>query len=459
MLNILVVDDDPYTLKLFEKLFKTKELALKTASSGLEARALISEGDYNLILMDQRLPDARGLEILKEVLSARPLQVAILMTGYAEVSDAIRAVREGLFDYITKPFEKLESLESLIEKALELDRAYREIQRLRKALDQQEKGTDIIGQSPVMQAFREKIAQVAPLDATVLLEGESGTGKSLAAKYLHDLSRRTGQVFLVVNCGGLSEQLLESALFGYERGAFTGAMRTTPGYFERADGGTLFFDEISNMSDKMQCSLLQVLQERTFSRIGSPDMRSSDFRLVFATNKRLSDEVNSGRFREDLFYRINVVTIEVPSLRDRKTDIVLLSLHLLEQFNARFGKKVGPLTPDAIAALEGFSWPGNVRQLQHTIERLVALHPGGPISASQVIESAQMRQDRRRKGDDAALGGVSPYQEERARFEAAYLSRLLKTAGGNISEAARISGVPRQNLYLRMKKWGTKPEG
>jgi len=459
-MKILAVDDDPYTLKLFKRLFRGKELVLNTAAKALEARRLFAENDYNLILMDQRLPDARGLDLLQEMRTDRPFQVAILMTGFAEVNDAIRAVRDGLFDYITKPFDNLEALETLINKALELDRAYREIKHLQEALDKQNKASKMIGQSPAMRAFMDKMAQLAPLDATLLLEGESGTGKSMAAKCLHEQSKRSSKTFLVVNCGGLSEQLLESALFGYERGAFTGAMRTTPGYFERADGGTLFFDEISNMSDKMQCSLLQVLQERTFSRIGSSEMRSSDFRLIFATNKRLSEEVEAGRFREDLYYRINVVTIEVPSLRERKTDIILLALHLLDQFNTRFGKKVGPLTPEAITALEDFSWPGNVRQLQHAIERLVALHPGGPINATQMIDSAQMNHDRRqKKGDIRESKEVSQYQKEREGFECDYLNRLLKAAKGNISEAARISGVPRQNLYIRMKKWGIRSEG
>jgi len=455
MVRILVVDDDPYTLKLFERLFRSKAVDLKLASKAIEAWRYFREGEFNLILMDQRLPDGRGLEIIKEMREERPLQVAILMTGFADVSDAIRAVREGLFDYLCKPFKNLDALEAVIEKALEFDRAYREINRLREALDQRKACSTLIGRSAGMETMMGQMRQIAPLDTTVLFEGESGTGKSMIAKHLHDLSREEKKAFLVVNCGGLSESLLESALFGYERGAFTGAIKTTPGYFEKADHGTLFLDEISNMSEKMQCSLLQVLQEKTFSRLGSAEMHSSDFRLICATNKRLADEVEAGHFREDLFYRINVITIEIPPLRERGEDIILLALHFLGQFNDRFGKKVGPFSPEAIEALKGFSWPGNVRQLQHVIERMVALHPGGPISAIHIEQIGQVikKQKKERRKDKE----ISPYQEEREAFESDYLRRLLIRAGGNVSEAARISGIPRQNLYVRMKRWGILP--
>ncbi len=458
MVKILVVDDDPYTLKLFERLFRGKPIKLDLASDGSEARRLFQTHDYNLILMDQRLPGERGLEILKEMRKERPQQVAILITGYADVSDAIRAVREGLFDYLTKPFKNLEALEAVIEKALELDRAYREIKRLRNVLDTRKAGLTLIGHSPAMAKLMAQMEQIASLDATVLLEGESGTGKSLAAKYLHDLSQNAKRDFLVVNCGGLSESLLESALFGYERGAFTGAIKTTPGYFEKADGGTLFFDEISNMSEKMQSSLLHVLQERTFSRLGSSKLRSSNFRLIFATNKRLIEEVRKGHFREDLFYRINVITIKIPPLRERGGDITLLALYFLDQFNTRFGKKVGPITPEAIEVLETISWPGNVRQLQHTIERIVALHSGGPIKAFQ-IEYPDQIENKAQQTQAPILksGEISLYQKEREVFESDYLKRLLKATDGNISEAARLSGIPRQNLYVRMKRWGKPP--
>jgi len=306
-----------------------------------------------------------------------------------------------------------------------------------------------IGHSAAMLTLQNKINQVAPLDVTILIEGESGTGKELAARSIYANSPRAKGRFLEVNCGALSEQLLESTLFGFEKGAFTGAAKTTPGYLEEADGGILFLDEITDMSPKLQSSLLRVLQEHTFTRLGSAQVSTSDFRLVCATNKRLVDEVKAGNFREDLYYRINVVGLEILPLRERVEDIVPLAVHFLEHFNAKFSKEVGPLTPEALYLLERYSWPGNVRQLQHTIERAVALHAGGPVSTADLDDISEDLID-----DEPADGAVLSYQKERETFERDYLTRLLEEASGNVSEAARLSGIPRQNLYVRMKRWG-----
>lgn len=449
MQKILVVDDDKYTRTLLEGVFRGGPATTQFACDVAEARRAFSAEDFNLIIMDQRLPDGNGLDLLREMRAERPQQVAILITGHADVHDAVRAVREGLFDYLTKPFDNLEELEAVVEKALELDRAYREIHALRESLATGNEPPIRIGHSPATVALQKQIKQVAPLDITVLIEGESGTGKELAAKSVHAYSPRGKGPFIEVNCGALSEQLLESTLFGYEKGAFTGAFKTTPGCFEEADGGTLFLDEISDMSPKLQSSLLRVIQERTFARLGSARVNSSDFRLVCATNKVLLDEVNAGHFREDLYYRINVVALNIPPLRERVEDIIPLAVHFLEHFNAKFSKEVGPLTPDALYVLEGFSWPGNVRQLQHTVERVVALHPGGPISSADLDSITQEL-----VGDDIQDDAVLSYRKSREAFERDYLTRLLEQAEGNVSEAARLSGIPRQNLYVRMKRWG-----
>jgi two-component system response regulator HydG len=448
--RILLVDDDAYTRTLFEGLFRGKGVELHHAASLEAARRRFREADYNLILMDQRLPDGSGLDLLREMRRERPRQVAILITGFADIRDAVRAVREGLFDYLTKPFQDLEALEAQIEKALELDRAYREIGSLRESLAAQAAGPVLIGRSPAVERLLQQIRQVAPLDTTVLLEGESGTGKELAARLIHGLSPRSGRRIVDVNCGALSETLLESALFGYEKGAFTGAAKTTPGLFEEADGGTLFLDEIADMSPKLQASLLRVLQERRFARLGATTTRGTDFRLVCATNRRLADAVAAGAFRSDLYYRINVVALAIPPLRERREDIAPLALHFLDHFNAKFGKEVGPLTPEAIAVLESLSWPGNVRQLQHAMERIVALKPGGPVTAGDVEPAA-------RNGAGATQGPAAPplplaYAEAREHFEREYLDRLMEAAGGNVSEAARLSGISRQNLYVRMNR-------
>jgi DNA-binding NtrC family response regulator len=448
--KVLVVDDDHYTRTLIDRLIgKTADVRL--AADGAEARKLFTAEDFNLVLMDQRLPADNGIELLREFRALRPRLVAILMTGYAEVRDAVAAVREGVFDYLTKPFEDLETLEAVIAKALELDRAYREIDALRAQLGAGDVAPVIVGQSPAMEQMLGQVRQVAGLDTTVLLEGESGTGKDVVAKLIHAWSARAAKPFMEVNCGALPETLLESLLFGYEKGAFTGASVATAGYFEKANGGNLFLDEIADMSPKLQSSLLRVLQDHQCTRIGSTQPRQADFRLICATNRSLAGEVKAGRFREDLFYRINVVAVRLPPLRERRGDVMLLATHFLEHFNAKFGKRCGPLTPAAVSMLEANTWPGNVRELQHCIERAVALHPGGPIDTMHLCPAGPASTDGAAPAMPAAPSG---YEEARARFERDYLKSILDAASGNVSEAARLSGIPRQNLYVRMKRWG-----
>lgn len=451
--RILVVDDDHFTRTLFDGLLRDRCETLTLAETGAEARAAFSAEDFNLILMDQRLPDADGLDLLREFRAQRPRLVAIMVTGHADVQDAMRAVREGLFDYRTKPFADLDDLERVIDKALEMDRAYREIDRLRAEVA----GPKLVAASPAMSRLVDQIRQVATLDTTVLLEGESGTGKDVVARLIHGESRRARAPYLDVNCGALPESLLEGLLFGYEKGAFTGAAKTTSGTFEKADRGSLFLDEIADMSPKLQSALLRVLQDGCFSRVGSTERRTSDFRLIAATNRPLAGLVATGAFREDLFYRINVVVLRLPPLRERAGDVVLLATHFLEHFQAKFGRAVGPWSPEALRLLETQSWPGNVRQLKHAIERLVALHPGGPIDVTHVAAGIEpMASPAAAPVVGAMAGGpdVAGYREAREDFERDYLRRILVAAAGNVSEAARLSGIPRQNLYVRMKRWG-----
>jgi DNA-binding NtrC family response regulator len=451
--KVLVVDDDHYTRTLLDRLIG-KFADVRLATDGAEARRMFDAEDFNLVMMDQRLPADNGIVLLREFRARRPRLVAILMTGYADVKDAVAAVREGVFDYLNKPFEDLETLEAVIGKALELDRAYREIDGLRARLGASSALPAVIGQSPAMDRLIGQVRQVAGLDTTVLLEGESGTGKDLVAKLIHATSSRAAGPFLEVNCGALPENLLESLLFGYEKGAFTGAGAATAGYFERADGGSLFLDEIADMSPKLQSSLLRVLQDHQSTRIGSTMQRHADFRLVCATNRSLAGEVKAGRFREDLFYRINVVALTLPPLRDRLGDVLLLATHFLDHFNAKFGKSCGPLTPAATRWLEAAGWPGNVRELKHCIERAVALHAGGPLDVVHLSPAGVGPSASGVARDDASPDEPPSYEEARARFERDYLKGILDAAGGNVSEAARLSGIPRQNLYVRMKRWG-----
>lgn len=444
--KILLIDDDAFTRRLVEGILPQQSFELQVVVDADEARKAFRQTDFNLILLDQRLPGGNGLDIFAEMRRERPHQVAILITGYADVRDAVRAVREGLFDYLTKPFENIEELDAVIARALELDRAYREIAKLRESLDTHTSTPVIIGRSAAIEGLLAQVRQVAPLDTTVMIEGESGTGKELIAQLIHRASARSDKSMLEINCGALSEQLLESTLFGYEKGAFTGAAKSTAGYFEKSDGGTLFLDEIADMSAKLQSSLLRVLQEGKFTRLGATTPQRSDFRLVCATNKPLEAEVAAGRFRKDLYYRLKVVSLHVPPLRERTEDVIPLAQYFLCYFNRKFGKEVGPFTSEAMTLLEASAWPGNVRELQHIIERVVAIKSSGPVAAGDL-------------GFNSAAGaknGTCPmlsFRDAREAFEREYFKRLYEAAGCNVSEAARLSGMARQNIYPYLKRF------
>ncbi|MCF8167851.1 MAG: sigma-54 dependent transcriptional regulator [Rhodoferax sp.] len=446
--KILLVDDDPFTRSLFESLFRSASIDLVAVTNVDEARRAFDLSDFNLAILDQRLPDGSGLDLFAAMRKLRPRQMAIMVTGYAEVRDAMRAVRDGLFDYLTKPFENLEELETVVAKALEMDRAYREISDLRALMSSRLGDPFIVSHSKSMEQLLTQLRQAAPLDTTVLIEGESGTGKEVVAKLLHALSARTAGPLKELNCGALSESLIEAALFGYEKGAFTGAVKTTAGYFEEAHNGTIFLDEIGDMSPKLQVSLLRVLQEGTFVRLGSTVQCPSNFRLICSTNKPLADEVTAGRFRSDLYYRINVVPLRVPPLRERRDDILPLALFFLDHFNRKFKKTAGPLHSDAIAVLEAAQWRGNVRELKHTIERAVVINAGGPVGAADIAIAGN--------APEATATHAQPllFREARLQFERHYFSQLMQLAQGNVSEAARLSGVARQNIYAHLERAG-----
>lgn len=447
--KILLVDDDPYTQQLFEGLLRGGDNVLRVAGNIAEARNEFHADDFNLVLLDQRLPDGIGLEFFKEIRALRPQQVAILITGHADLRDAIGAVRGGLFDYLTKPFKNLDELTAIIGRALEMDRAYREISHLQAALEARPGRPVIVGRSAAMQKLFQQIQRIAPLDTTVLIEGESGTGKELIARHIHELSPRAKKPYVGLNCGGLSEALLEATLFGYKKPAFASDATVTPGYFEEAAGGTLVLDEFGELSPKLQSSLLRVLQERTFSRLGGLRHLTTDFRLICTSSVSLEDRVKAGDFRSDLYYRINVNLLRVPPLRERREDIVSLALLFLDQFNSKFGKAAGPFAPEALAALEGAPWPGNVRELQHVIERAVVVNVRGPIVVADLGLGAH---DRAGGGNESAR--PASFEEARERFERAYFIDLLHAAGGNVSEAARQSHISRQALHRYLKQLG-----
>jgi len=331
-----------------------------------------------------------------------------------------------------------------------MDSAYREITNLRKKLQSSAGDPVIIGQSGTIERLLLQVRQIAPLDTSVLIEGESGTGKDLIAKQIHCLSSRSKGRFLEINCGAMSEGLLETTLFGAEEGAIAGTTRQSSGYFEEANGGTLLLDEIADMSPKLQASLLHVLQERTFTRVGSVTPRTSDFRLICTTNKSLIEEVKADRFRADLYYRINVVALRVAPLRERREDILVLASYFLEQFNHKFGKTAQGFTPEAIAALEASFWAGNVRELQHAIERAVI------VSDNRLLNSADLGLVERNANvpETVITDPALSYREARDRFEREYFTNLLRSAGGNVAEASRRAGIARQNFYSRAERFG-----
>ncbi|MEQ4538753.1 MAG: sigma-54 dependent transcriptional regulator [Billgrantia sp.] len=447
----LIVDDDVNTCELLEELVQAQGLEAEVAGNVQRARELAARCRYNLLLVDQRLPDGNGLDFVRELDVSQTRQVAVLMTGFVDVRDAVSAIREGLFDYLEKPFESLDALEAVIRRALAYDTALCEADAYREMVATVSGHDNLVGQSPPMQQLMKQIAQVAPLDTTVLIEGESGTGKELVARLLHGGSPRKRNPFIAVNCGALTEELLESALFGYERGAFTGAERTTPGFFEAASGGTLFLDEIADMSPRLQAALLRVVEERCFKRLGSQAVQAGDFRLACATNQPLEGLVEKQRFREDLLWRLSVVTLRTPPLRERRSDIATLASYFLEQLNRRYGRQAGPLTPDALEALKSAPWRGNVRELRHVIERVVALQPLGAITASDLFDTV----GRRRSRGPTWEGWQLPldYAEAKEKFERLWLEHLLEAAQGNVSAAARMSGLARQNLYTRLHRY------
>ena len=453
--KVLLVDDEFATQQLFKGMLPRDKIDLHMADNLAKAQQEFSAADFNLVILDQRLPDGNGLDFFKEIRARRPQQVAILVTGHADVRDAVRAVREGLFDYLTKPFKSLDELLAVIDRGLEMDRAYRQINDLQSLLQARPGYPNIIYRSAAMHQLLQQAQRVSRFDTTVLIDGETGTGKELIARQIHVWSSRAKGPFVGLNCSGLSEALLEATLFGYEKPAFTSAAEVTPGNFEEANGGTLVLDEICELSPKLQSSLLRVLQDRTYARLGSVTQRASDFRLICTSSMSIEDEVKAGRFRSDLAYRINVNRLQVPSLRRRREDIVPLALFFLEKFNKDFNKAAGPFTPETLMALEEAQWPGNVRELQHAIERAVVTNARGPIVAADL---GLTKAGRFPKVASDELGQPLPLQQAKEIFEREYFTSLLHKTGGNISNAAKMASISRNAFYRYLKQNKIVPE-
>jgi DNA-binding NtrC family response regulator len=447
---ILVVDDEPNVRESF-RLVLEDAYEVIDVPDGPRALEAVRASQVDLVLLDIRLPDMDGIEVLERIKAIDEGVEVILVTAVKTVRTAVAAMKLGAFDYVTKPFDE-DDLLALVRRALQKRSLEREVTFLRGELARQHDREDIVGEHAEMQKLSRLISQVARTTTTVLITGESGTGKELIARAIHRRGPRRDKPFVPVNPAAIPESLVESELFGHEKGAFTGAHQRKLGRFELAQGGTLFLDEIGLLRPEVQAKLLRVLQEREIERVGGTHPIRIDVRIVAATNLDLKRAVATGGFREDLFYRLNVVPIAVPPLRDRIEDLPLLVDHFIRRYNHEFNKRIEALTPDALAALGAYGWPGNVRELQNIVERTVVLVEGPLISAADLPLDLTISPTR---------PGAAPGQDKRHvdlneasdRFERLIVQRVLEEARGNVSEAARVLGLHRNSLKAKLARW------
>lgn len=446
--NILVVDDESYTRELFTNLLIEKCYKIITVSNGYDALKKCREEEIDIVFLDLKMPHMDGLTVLKHIKSLDSNIAVIIMTGHGTVESAVDAMKLGAFDYLTKPFINLDEIKIVIEKTIAHRLLLLENIYLRGKLEDQFRITNIIGKSDKIMEIFNLINKIAPLDTTVLIRGESGTGKELIANTIHQLSKRNNKRFIPVNCSAIPENLLESSMFGHEKGAFTGAYKSTKGFFEEADEGTLFLDEVGELPLNIQVKLLRAIQERCFQRVGSTADIKVDIRLIAATNKDLEEEIKNGRFREDLFYRLNVISILIPSLRERMEDLPLLIKHFLDKYNKKLNKSVKKVSSEAIECLTRYSWRGNIRELENAIERAIAL------SDNDIITPENLPPSIFKKGDSSFIDySHMPFSVAKEEFEKKYLMDVLRNTNGNVSHAAEFSGIPRQNLHLKIKRY------
>ncbi len=446
--RILIVDDEDGMRRLLGRVLTREGYDTSTVGSGAEALRLVANERFDLVVTDIKMPEMDGLQLLENLKEYEPSLPIIVMTAYGTIENAVQALRLGAYDYIAKPFET-DEIKLTVAKALERERLLAENRYLHAELEGRYDFSGIIGGSPAMQQVYEMASSVAVSNANVLITGESGTGKELMARSIHYSSLRKDKPFVVLNCSALSESVLESELFGHEKGAFTGALDTRKGRFERADQGTLFIDEVAEMSMTAQVKLLRVIQEHEFERVGGNKTISVNVRIVAATNKRLEDQVKEGKFREDLYYRLNVVNLNIPPLRSRREDVEPLSRHFLEKYVAETGKKITSFAPRALSCLLAHDWPGNVRELQNTIERAVVLSKGSELTPRDFPQTLQ--------GDDQIClqvpekgGSLTEILED---LERQLILQTLQREDGSQTRAAETLGIKRTTLRYKMEKY------
>ncbi|PKN69794.1 MAG: two-component system response regulator [Deltaproteobacteria bacterium HGW-Deltaproteobacteria-12] len=445
--SILVVDDDVAHRLMLKKLIGSWGYEISEAEDGSVAISEVQKRAFDLILMDIRMLNVSGIEALEQIKVINPAIPVIIMTAYASVETAVNALKKGAYDYLTKPLD-FDELKIAIARATEHSGLKKENEYLRERLGERFDRQSIIGQSPAMVKLLDTVSQVAATEATILITGESGTGKEMIANAIHYNSQRAGAPFIKINCAALTETLLESELFGHEKGAFTGADRKREGKFRQADGGSIFLDEVSEMSPSMQVKLLRVLQEREITRVGGSEVLKINVRVIAASNKDLKKEMGKGRFREDLFYRLNVVALHVPPLHARREDIPLLAQHFLNLFAEKNHKGIKGFTPQAMEKLLKYSWPGNVRELMNAVERAVVLSRAEYLS---VDDLAFLSADTAaaETSEQISLPENVPLEEMEKRT----ILETLQTVGGNKSEAARRLGITRKTLRAKLDKY------
>jgi two-component system response regulator HydG len=449
--TILVVDDDPGHLTTLQTIIRSWGYIVEVTDDGSKAVEKVKERPFDLILMDVRMTVMSGIEALKLIKEYNPTIPILIMTAYSSVESAVEALKTGAYDYLTKPLD-FEVLKLSIEKARDHMGLKTENKALKEKLRSEFDLKNIIGKSRPMKELIDMVAMIAPSEATVLITGESGTGKELIARSIHYNSPRKDHSLVVVNCAALTETLLESELFGHEKGAFTGADKRREGRFMHANKGTIFLDEIGEMSPMMQAKLLRVIQEREIQRVGSDDTVKVDVRILAATNRNLEDDVADGKFREDLYYRLNVVTVDAPPLRDRQNDIPLLAQHFLEKYSEKNRKQVKGFSPTAMDILLKYDWPGNVRELENAAERSVILLNGDYITEKELPLNITQTYSEESNWIATQPANTEPRPLEEVEKEA--ILAALDASGGNKSETARRLGINRKTLHKKLKSYG-----
>jgi DNA-binding NtrC family response regulator len=448
--KILIVDDEKIALKNLEHAMKKEGYEVMGTQSGQNALKLLDDQIFDVVLTELKMEKVNGIQLLRKCRELYPDTEVILVTGFATIESAVETMKNGAFYYIAKPF-KLDEVRKVVNGAVEKVALRKGNRQLREHIARYEGKVKIITQDASMQRLLDTARQIAPTDCNVLLSGESGTGKELFARYLHLCSERAGGPFFAINCGAFSEELLGNELFGHEKGAFTGAASMKKGLMEMASAGTLFLDEVTEMSPSMQVKLLRVIQEKEMLRLGGTEPVRVDIRFVAATNRDIHDSIKSGSFRQDLYFRLNVVSLHVPPLSERRGDISLLSYYFLKKYAALMKKNVEEISPDVIAVLTGYDFPGNVRELENIIERGVALSKGNAIEMTHLPEDLRelhIRTFRKKEGKMPSL-------EEQ---EMSYINWVLNEVGGNKTLASQILGIDRVSLWRKLKKYGLDEE-